>query len=594
MRRLSGVVSGRPWRVMKAAFLLVFSFVLSSCVPATAAPPTPTPTPIRPDEGRITVYVRDGATGKSVDDVVVRLTNSSVADGSDHRQLLLPSCDLGQFLVVSAPTYETHFTACNGSDTYIISLHKLNAVDNINYVWSSAYTDCDSCHQGQIDAGYNEIDEWAKSGHAKVFIDPYFMSMYRGTNVNLQSPVSTEYGPGFKLDNPTDAGNCAYCHAPSVISSSLAPTDLSSHYPRPGGANGEGVTCDICHKAIGVDVSDPNADHRGVLSLQFLRAANQFVLGSFSNIILPSYDESQRHSSSSCSPVLGTSEFCAACHYGKFNETMIYNSYGEWSESRYGRNKKASSYKTCQDCHMSHMDVKNVNTPLSDREACSETTVDFQNFDHNMMAVETDETGKTIPHMIQNAASLKVKLKFETGSNSLKVRVEVENTKAGHKFPTDSPLRHLILVVSVADQFDYPLTPSDGPRLPAWTGQGSEFMRLNGVEGYSDQPGVAYANLLVDGQTNISPAVAFWNKTIYSPEGGDTRLSPRDPQASEYFFPVPDLGEMHVTVKLIYRYAFYELMDQKDWVRPDVVVAMARCNMSVEQAGEMDCPEVEP
>jgi hypothetical protein len=432
------------------------------------------------------------------------------------------------------------------------------------------------------------------SGHAKVFIDPYFMSMYRGTNASMQGPAAAEYGPGFKLDNPTDAGNCAYCHAPSVIPSSPVPTDLSSHYPRPSGANGEGITCDICHKATGADVSDPNADRRGVLALQFLRSTKQFVLGPFSNIILPSHDDSQRHVSSSCSPVLGKSELCAACHYGKFNDTMIYNSYGEWQASRYGKDKDAASYKTCQDCHMSHMDVKNVSTSLSDRSACSETTADFQNFDHNLMDVETDESGRTIPRMIQNAASLKVKLKYDAADDSLKVRVEVENRKAGHKFPTDSPLRHLILVVNVADQFEYPLTLSEGPRLPAWTGQGNDFMRINGVDGYADKPGVAYANLLVDGQTNTSPAVAYWNKTVYAGEGGDTRLSPRDPQVSEYYFPVPDLGDMHVTVKLLYRYAFFELMDQKDWVRPDVVVAAAECPMSAEQAEEMDCPEVEP
>jgi hypothetical protein len=245
------------------------------------------------------------------------------------------------------------------------------------------------------------------------------------------------------------------------------------------------------------------------------------------------------------------------------------------------------------------MDVKNVSTPLSDRSACSETTADFQNFDHNMMDVMTDESGRTTSQMIKNAASLEVKLKYEAGSNSLKVRVKVENTKAGHTFPTDTPLRHLILVVYAADQFDYPLALLEGPKLPAWTGQSNDFMRLNGVEGYADKPGVAYANLLVDERTNTAPAVAYWNKTQYffAGEGGetsDTRLSPRDPQVSEYSFPVPDLGDTHIAVKLIYRYAFFDLMDQKDWIRPDVVVAAADCHMSVAEVNEMECSEVQP
>lgn len=594
MRR-SGAASGRVWWVINAAILLGFSFGFSSCTSLTTPPPpTATPTPQRSDDGSITVFVRDGISGESVNGVIVRVTNSSITDGGDHRQLRLPSCDPGQFLVVSAPKYETSFTACNESNAYIVSLYKLNVVDNAGYIWASAYSDCGSCHQGRFGAGYNEVEEWANSAHAKVFVDPYFMSMYRGINANMQIPVSGEFGPGYKLDQPNDAGNCAFCHAPAVISSSLAPVDISSHYPRPSGANGEGITCDICHKAVGVDDTDPNADRRGILSMQFLRTTNQFVLGPFSNIILPNNDMSQRHASSSCSPVLGESKLCAACHYGKFNNTMIYNSYGEWQESRYGRNDKSSSYKTCQDCHMSHMDVKNESTPLADRVACSETTADFQNFDHNLMDVGPDEKGHTIPRMIRNAASLKVKLKYEAGSNSLKVRVEVENRRAGHKFPTDSPLRHLILVVSVTDQFEYPLTMTDGPKLPAWTGVSNAQTSLNGVEGYAEKPGVAFANLLVDGRTNTSPAVAYWDNNVFVPEGGDTRLSPRDPQVSEYYFPVPDLGDVHITVKLMYRYAFFDLMEQKDWVRPDVIVAVADCRMLAEQENEKDCSEVEP
>jgi hypothetical protein len=174
----------------------------------------------------------------------------------------------------------------------------------------------------------------------------------------------------------------------------------------------------------------------------------------------------------------------------------------------------------------------------------------------------------------------------------------VENQKAGHKFPTDTPLRHLILVVNVADQFEYFLAPLEGPTLPSWAGTSNPEMSANGVVGYADQAGVIYANLLVDERTNTWPAMAYWNKTNYLFEGedgknSDTRLAPRDPQVTEYTFPVPDLGDVHVTVRLIYRYAFFDLMDQKDWVRPDVTVVTADCRMPIGQVQEMDCPEIE-
>ena len=245
---------------------------------------------------------------------------------------------------------------------------------------------------------------------------------------------------------------------------------------------------------------------------------------------------------------------------------------------------------------MSHMDVGNVKTPLSLRSACSETTDQYQNFDHNLMDVGPIESGEVVPRMIRNAASLKVKLTYQPNQdNSLKVRVEVENRKAGHKFPTDSPLRHLILVVSANDQFGFPLAQVKGEKLPDWAGAGSQ----NGVEGYAGRPGIIFANLLVEEATNVSPTAAYWNKTKYAfttedGKNSDTRLVPGEPQASDYFFTVPDFGEMHITVKLIYRYAFFDLMDQKDWNRPDVLVAVAECLISPEQANELDCPEIKP
>jgi hypothetical protein len=124
-------------------------------------------------------------------------------------------------------------------------------------------------------------------------------------------------------------------------------------------------------------------------------------------------------------------------------------------------------------------------------------------------------------------------------------------------------------------------------------------MSQNGVDGYAGEPGTIFANLLVEEATNSSPTAAYWNRTRYAftTEDGrnsDTRLVPGEAQVSDYSFTVPDFGEMHITVKLYYRYGFFDLMDQKDWVRPDVLVAVADCRISPDQANEMDCPEIEP
>ena len=99
---------------------------------------------------------------------------------------------------------------------------------------------------------------------------------------------------------------------------------------------------------------------------------------------------------------------------------------------------------------MSRMEVNNTTSYWSQRQACSANNVSFQNFDHNMMDFGLYDDPDTlndveIPRMVKGAAEIKVNFDRQSpDSNSFDVTVTVENTKAGHKFPTDSPLRHLI------------------------------------------------------------------------------------------------------------------------------------------------------
>ena len=59
-------------------------------------------------------------------------------------------------------------------------------------------------------------------------------------------------------------------------------------------------------------------------------------------------------------------------------------------------------------------------------------------------------------------------------------------TRPGHHVPTDSPLRHVMLVVEATDADGKPLPLQRGPTLPAWTGD------------YAGQPGALYAKILQD------------------------------------------------------------------------------------------------
>jgi hypothetical protein len=380
--------------------------------------------------------------------------------------------------------------------------------------------------------------------------------------------------------------------------------DLSAYFPsNRGDARDEGVTCDICHKVLDVTLDNtgfPFVDRPGILSFKFLRPdIPAFTIGPFANLLISNSNSLTDHRLT-CSSIFSKSEFCAACHYGKFGDMVIYNSYGEWKQSAYGDKPNEADYRTCQDCHMSHMQPGGEYPPSSRRQACSETDINFQNFDHNLMNLGFDgDSGKQIPLMIKDAARLNVKFKYEPDKkNSLNVIVKVQNTNVGHKFPTDSPLRHLILVVEAKDRFGTTLLQVDGERIPNWGGMGKPFMDGLGIKNYGGLPGKIFANLLVEEDTNVSPTAAYWNETKFAwtdgADNSDTRLSPGEEDRSDYYFTVPDNGQVSVTVTLVYRYAFFDLIAQKEWWnRADIVVTSVKCEGPPTQADKIDCEAIE-
>jgi hypothetical protein len=568
----------------------------------------------------IPVTVLDGAGQPLQQGVIVRVSNSTQVDSFDNDGLRITSCDPGtQAIAAWAMGYEVTLGKCNEPN---IQLVPLIGHDNIYYPWASAVGNCINCHAGQIGSPYGEINEWLKSGHAKVFDQHYLETMYRGVNLSGASSPAAQWtvigddlvrvppvindgyrGPGFKLDFPEQPGNCAYCHVPAAVTPSQVNVDLSALFPKPGDVRGEGVTCDVCHKVLDVTLDSngfPFVDRPGILSFRFLRPDNGvFTIGPFANILTRDPNTPTDHRLT-CSPIFSKSEFCAACHYGKFGNMVVYNSYGEWKQSRFGDNPNEPDYKTCQDCHMSHMQADEQNPPSARRQACSESDPAFQNFDHNLMNLGVDESsGREIPLMIRNAAKVNVKFKYEPEkNNSLNVGVRVENTNAGHKFPTDSPLRHLILVLDARDQLGTSLLQVDGERIPNWGGIGKPFMDSFGIRNYGGLPGKIFANLLVEEDTNISPTGAHWNDTkfawVEANSNSDTRLVPGKEDKSDYSFSVPNTGEVKVTVTLVYRFAFFDLTAQKEWWnRPDIVVTSLVCTGPPMEPEKIECKAIE-
>jgi|GEM_PF-1060448 len=609
-----GFIDGRRfWRVLFFVSLILTGGVLMSCsalFPGMAGKPTVTPTATIPqDPGTIPVRLMDDK-GNQIPKGVIRITGSSISDDEDHGGYWVSPCDDTQKIVAWAPGYKTAFVRCVPiAAGYDITLTRLNTEDNPHYIWVPAGIEidaapkCAGCHTGQRDPAHNEFAEWRQSGHAKVVFNRFLETVYLGTNLGnsygqrttwdiigdqmvRHAPAmdNTYRGPGYKLDYPAKNGNCAFCHVPAAVGSAQTEVNLAQFFPNPGGSIGEGVTCDVCHKVTGLLLDDnryPYVDRPGILSFQFLRPKDNNELFTFGPLTNFASANSPEHSSA-CSPVYSQSEFCAACHYGKFFSTVIYGSYSEWRDSDYGRDPTSASYQTCQDCHMSRSHTLQEGS-TTQRQACSANNIDHHDYDHNMLNFGREEaTGREIPLMIKGAATVNAEFSYDpTKKNWLTVTARVRSKDVGHRFPTDSPLRHLIMVIEVKDQRGTLLSQVDGDRIPIWGGAGDIAFQDKDIKLYAGLPGKIFANLLVEEDTNISPTVAYWNETKYAWVGvlgenpydySDSRLRPGVVDGSKYSFDVPDKGDVTVTIRLVYRFAFYDLMRQKGWRRPDIEV----------------------
>jgi hypothetical protein len=174
------------------------------------------------------------------------------------------------------------------------------------------------------------------------------------------------------------------------------------------------------------------------------------------------------------------------------------------------------------------------------------------------------QLGAMDENFLQDAVSMIPSAQYE--EDTLRVRVEITNDNTGHHIPTDSPLRHLILIVEATNEQGIPLPLINGTTVPEFAGVGDPKQGY-----YADLPGKAFAKVLQELWTDISPTGAYWNPTRLV---SDNRLAAFATDTSYYTFAIPEESLATVKVTLLYRRAFKELMNQKGWDVPDIVIAL--------------------
>lgn len=471
--------------------------------------------------------------------------------------------------------------ASPGEKDVTISIHRHSQWDNREYEWlpslqsdgSDENQGCAECHFRGEGASVPDlpVDEWLKDAHSQSAVNPRFLTLHSGKDMSGRRSPSTRYrltkdkklyqlppdpdepyyGQGYRLDNPNNPGNCGACHVP--VAAANRPFNINPDSLQ--GVEAEGVNCDFCHKIWDVrldpDTGLPFPDKPGVLSYEFRRPfeGHQFFAGPLDDIAPgeDTYSELQKQS-----------QFCAPCHFGVFWDTVVYDSFGEWLRSSYSDEETG---KTCQDCHMPNSGAEFFAHPEKGGLKRDPSTI----VSHRMPGARDID-------LLENSVSFA--LKAEQASEGIRVRTKIVNDLTGHHVPTDSPLRHLILVVRAYGSNSSELSLKEGPVLPEWCGSGDP------ADGYyAGLPGKVFIKLLEEIWTGVSPTAAYWNPTRIVM---DTRLGAYESDVGEFLFKAPDSGDVRIEAVLLYRRAYKELMDLKGWREPDIIMESATVSISQE------------
>ncbi len=530
--------------------------------------------------------VLDGETPVSGAVVRIQTTEHSTVTGYDGKfKLMVPGSFSGS---VKLTAWAKGYFICGpveavpGTKEVSIPILRHSRWDNREYGWLPSFQSdgsgenqgCAECHTRGNDSSVPmlPVDEWLKDAHSQSANNKIFLTLYTGKDASGRRSQSTRYrytddhrlyklppdpeepyyGPGYRLDSPNNPGNCAACHLPAAAVNEPLSTDPV--YVQ--GVGAEGVSCDFCHKIWNVsldpDTGLPYPDRPGVLSYEFRRPfeGHQFFAGPLDDIA-PGED--------TFSELQKQSQFCAPCHFGVFRDTVVYNSFGEWLQSPYSREETG---KTCQDCHMPGSGAEFFAHPEKGGLKRDPDTITS----HRM-------PGARDADLLQNSVSLS--LEAEKLSEGIRVKTKIINDLTGHHVPTDSPLRHLILVVRAYDSDASELSLKEGPVLPEWCGAG------NPAEGcYAGLPGKVFIKLIEEEGTGISPTAAYWNpgRVVM-----DTRLGAFESDVGEFLFAAPDAKDVRVEALLLYRRVFKHIMELKGLTEPDILMESAAVSISQKQ-----------
>ncbi|MFQ5845433.1 MAG: multiheme c-type cytochrome [Planctomycetota bacterium] len=379
---------------------------------------------------------------------------------------------------------------------------------------------CGNCHR-------NSYEEWKESRHARTARDPVVRALYRGDFLPALAAGRAKGGEGL----------CSACHAPAA-----ALDDPQARLDRVAGTDLHGNHCDFCHKVHHVE--EPDAP--GVRGSLVVRrpSVDDPVPGPIKRTYGALADSDYLFMGSAYSPFHATSLLCSGCHqYRTADGVPALDTHHEWREWAAGR----SRIETCQSCHMASGVSRERGRTA--RRIC----INALRRPAEQIHTHAFEGRPLAPD------ALAIELRAAAAGGRLVVRASVSTREVGHRVPTGSGDKHLLLLVLATDARGRPLRLLDGTRLPDHAGgrgdplaaDAAEVVRRLEAGDLARFPGREFAQVLADAEGRTH--VPFWRAVRVV---RDTRLRPDSTVQTRHVFAATGPRPIRVRAELVHRLLF--------------------------------------
>ncbi len=403
-----------------------------------------------------------------------------------------------------------------------IELPTLELTDDSDYAWnhpSGAHDEddvmaCGTCHPWHY-------DQWYESRHAR---------MADNGHVTWERQQMLAQEPGAPDD-------CQGCHQPAHAVSQPDATW------QPRGVLA-GNHCDLCHKIH--SAGDPRESGMfGAYRVLRPDAATSGRPGGIHLVFGSSADVTYAYMGAAYNPLFQTSHVCAGCHQGgghwRSGSPPKLDTYEEWR--RWAANRTDDEFKSCLDCHMPGAETFDKTGRAMDQMA-------WDGLHRSPQDVHSHRFLGSDAHFAKNALDVSITKRRDEATGEWIAEVSVTNTGAGHKVPTGTWTKRVVVGVW-AEHEGKALLQTGGDR--AWLDAAAELGVALDAGDWRNPGGLVLGVRAANDDQDRPSYPRFWQRWP-ADQIVDERLAPGETRRAVCRFETPPGGgEPTIEVRVVHR-----------------------------------------